>query len=1178
MFEKIKGMFAARSAPVPPPGLDEVFQTMREGNPKLAERLVAYITTGQDVGLMSLTPDELTSINHWVHAWVLSSLLLKHWPGISSEQWVRLGQIMALSPRIDYDQARWPEVPGWFGAVQLGRQAAHGSRATWDADFIQSVLPTGGVPAEQVAPVALAGFVATLAHRWNRYNVSTWKLAKDPDPRRFVDLVQAHITLLPPLLARATTPTRIEVATWLGFFPELLPPLAPMLSEWAVCPTKTVREAAISLIAELPEVLRNQTLGRCLTQGAPSNLDTVIDQVSKMGDDGQGLLAAATGSGGRRDELLSAAINRHQLAAQTPQVNLEIPPAPPVDTTPLGPEFTGELLAAVGRWAARLEPVFATNSTQHIREDMEFALSFSSKDAEAVRSWLNGHTDRPQVHSRLPRSINNELGLPLLAAVRCTCSSHEGRVYFSPQTVSRLTGRHHDLRCLDEAARLAGVTDPPRHISHDVFQDSSLLGLAPELVWPYFAEHLELIDEALGLPPAKPNHDQSQLSIALRLLAMFPALPTRYVPFLARLATGDSKTFRRQAQELLERQANVVDIAAQTLSNSKAEVRSVGAVWIARIGDPAGIGVLRTALSGEQSEEVQAAMLNALRLLGDDISAYLAPEAMAAAAEQAKPPAGLNWFPFDALPDCCWADGTPVDPEIIRWWVVMAVKLKDPLGVGLIPLYVNLLDLPSRQALGSYVFDTWMAYDTAHPSDEDCRAHAAAKVDARFSLYQDHPEYYPAQSAMTHDQVFEELRREKAKEYLRSAYNERGLLALTVGAPGHHVFAATQRYIRDHGPRRRPQVEALIVAASANPDPAAIQLVLGVARKFKMETVRLKAVALAEEIAERYGWTMDELADRTIPTAGFDESGLLSLDFGARTFTGRITRSPKTAAFTIEVASPDGKKIAALPKPGAADDEDLARESRKQLTTSKKELTQVVAAQTVRLFEAMCLQRSWSATDWRDYLLGHPVMRHLVSTLVWQAEIAEGGYIAFRPTVDGELLTSDDETFDLPEGAKVRLAHRAIVTEAEADQWRTHLTDYKVTPLFNQFEAVAPPVAEGGNSIDDHQGWLSSTFAIRGRATKLGYNRGASGDNGWFTEYYKDLPSAGIRVVVEFTGSGYPEQQFPAAVKCLVFTRSGRQMLLTEVPPILLAESYSDYVHIAEAGTYDQDWQAKSVY
>jgi len=684
---------------------------------------------------------------------------------------------------------------------------------------------------------------------------------------------------------------------------------------------------------------------------------------------------------------------------------------------------------------------------------------------------------------------------------------------------------------------------------------------------------------AFGLAPTTGDY---RLGSAMQMLRIFPAVPSRYLPVLAQLATGDAKTFRLDAQELLKGQPNVVDLAVQTLGDAKAEVRTAGAVWLARIGNPSAVPALRAALAKEKREAPRAAILNTLKVLGDDISEYLMSSVLLDEARKgltAAAPSGMSWFPMDALPSCRWdSTGEPVDTEILRWWCVLGVKLKDPLGAGLIPLYVGLLDEPSRQTLGKFILDAWIAQDTRRPSDEECRAHASAEVDARYNYYQSNfqrrPELWAAEGALTKEQVFEGLRRDKASEYLGSAIGEKGLLALTVGAPGHRVLASVQRYIRDHK-QRRAQIEALITAAAGNPDPSAIQLVLSVARKFNQETVRLKALELAEGIAERAGWSMDELADRTIPTAGFDESGVLVLDYGPRQFTGRIARSPKTGAFTINVFNPDGKPITALPKPSATDDEETANESRKQLTTSKKELTQVAGLQSSRLFEAMCVQRTWDGASWREYLLAHPVMAHLVSTLVWQAWEGDDS-VLFRPTVDGELLGVEDEAVVFGDDARVCLAHAVTVTPQDASAWLAHIRDFQVEPLFNQFEAVSPKVADDATVIDDHLGWLSDTFAIRGRATKRGYSRGEAEDGGCFYEYSKTLPGASIWVVIGFTGSYFPEEQMEAAVKELSFQKNGHTLPLAEVPQILLAESYADYVYVAEAGQFDPDWETKS--
>jgi len=1095
--------------------ISKVFGPLRGVKPAVADAVIKFVKTGaHPESLMKLGPDDLTAIESECvsqYAGGMKPLAsLADNPGrLNGAQWMRLGQVFSLASDITRIAGSWPAVaPTWFMALQVCRQRAARDTVAWDASLAKTTLAAAGLPEQNLPAVVLTAFFASLTDDTYPKPVDKWTKAKDTTrAKAFADFVGSNAALVPEALAKAGAYGRAQAARWLGFYPDLLQPLAPTIAAWGVDSSKTMRAAAIKLTTAMPAPLRLQTLGDALTQGATPNIGAVVDELARLDAGGRTLLqsALAAGAGGKRDELLTAALNRNNAVAAVPEASEYVPPVPRENLAPLE--------AAIRQ-------------------------SLNTKDKRTFNIWY----------------------------------------------LQRVAGTNYDLRNLLTAATAVGIRDPAPQIANMIFSWWGLTGRQPDDVWPFFVEHPEKLDQSLGLvpKPASPgSYEPDDLPTALRILAMFPTLPAKYVAAVAQYATGEGKVHRRRAQELLESRPGVLAIAAHTLKDSKGDVRATGAAWIGRIGDPAGIPALREALAAEKREAPQAAMLNALHQLGDDISEHLTPSVLGAAAAKglaAKPPVGMSWVPLDALPPCHWADGTTVAPDIIRWWTVLAVKLKDPAGAGLIPLYVSLLDKSSRESLGQFALDAWIAHDIQGPPDEECREYATIRVDSRYEEYQQwakrSPEFYGAKGALTKDQVFDELYRENARHYVGTAIGEKGLLALSTGAAGHHVFAAAQRYIRDHG-QRRAQVEALVTAASANDDPAAIQLVLGVARKFRQETVRLKAAELAADIAERRGWSMDELADRTIPTAGFDDAGLLVLDYGPRSFTGRVSRTAKTGAFTIDVFNQDGKPVAALPKPGVQDDEILAAEARKQLTTSKKELTQVVAQQTARLFEAMCLERQWDATSWREFLLGHPLMSHLVSTLVWQSS-TDDGYQLFRPTVEGDLLDANDETVTLPPDANIRLSHVATVTLGEAQQWRTHLADYQIDPLFSQFDSVMPSFKPDAATVNDHMGWLSDSFAIRGRATKRGYTRGAAEDGAWFGEYVKDLPGAGLQVVIEFTGSYVPEELLAAAVKELGFRRDGRLLPLVDVPKILLAESYADYVYIAEAGAFNEQWKTLS--
>ncbi len=394
-------------------------------------------------------------------------------------------------------------------------------------------------------------------------------------------------------------------------------------------------------------------------------------------------------------------------------------------------------------------------------------------------------------------------------------------------------------------------------------------------------------------------------------------------------------------------------------------------------------------------------------------------------------------------------------------------------------------------------------------------------------------------------------------------------------------------------------MEALVTAASANDDPVALQMIISISRRFKQQTVRERATELVEQIAARRGWSTDELADRTIPTAGFPtadelgtesegddadgvavpaEIGVAILDFGPRHFTMRIAPDLSLALFTA-----DDTPLKALPKPGVKDDADLAKEARSTFTSAKKELAQVVAVQSTRLQEAMALGRTWSAAAWREAFGDHPVMRHLVSRLIWATgpvgedgePLAGAAITLLLPTLDGELLDAGDAEFELAPDARLWLSHGSLLDAAEVQIWRERLAAYGVTGLFDQLGSVAPSFAEGATEINEREGWTQAIGALRSRAVTQGFHLGSGQDGGVIESMHKDVGP--WRADIDLTGIR-PDQQAGEAVSItrLSVWRGRERVPLAEVPPVLLAVVHNDYLVIADGGAFDPEWKARS--
>src|SRR5215471_6326491 len=197
-----------------------------------------------------------------------------------------------------------------------------------------------------------------------------------------------------------------------------------------------------------------------------------------------------------------------------------------------------------------------------------------------------------------------------------------------------------------------------------------------------------------------------------------------------------------------------------------------------------------------------------------------------------------------------------------------------------------------------------------------------------------------------------------------SAIGSKGVLALAAACGGAQIAPTVQEYLKEWYGHRAAQGKALIQMLAWVEHPAATQLMLSVGSRFRTKGFQEEATRQAQLLAERKGWTLDELADRTVTTAGLDENGTLELDYGGRKFIARLRED-----MTIGVETADGKPIGALPDARKDDDEAKAKEAKKRLATARKELKGILTLQNDRLYEAMCTGRAWRHEDWSAYLL-----------------------------------------------------------------------------------------------------------------------------------------------------------------------------------------------------------------
>lgn len=711
-------------------------------------------------------------------------------------------------------------------------------------------------------------------------------------------------------------------------------------------------------------------------------------------------------------------------------------------------------------------------------------------------------------------------------------------------------------------------------------------------VWPFFAHNLDATISMLLTPQrSEYRRDRRRLFAAI---ATFPQPPEQLVGALFQVALGTGKIERPMAQAALAKLPGKHTRIIAALADGKSEVRAIAAQWLGQLqqADDQTIAALEKALDKEKQDLAKAAMLDALQALGQPLSRYINREQLAkdAAKMMKKPvPAALAWLPMQQLPTVHWVDdGERVPATVLQWMLVQAVKAKSPEPNALMRKYCDMFEPVTRQAFALWLLEAWLAEDVRPISPDEAHQRAQDEAQMWFSILNGpDAQYYPSHPLMgkSEQEMFAALLPAKLRLPVGSAVASKGLLAVVAACAGADVTQPVSHYLKQWYGTRASQGKSLIAMLAWVEHPSATQLMLSIGNRFRTKSFQEEANRQAQALAERRGWTLDALADRTIPTAGLDESGELALSYGERTFSARLTPDFKLALFNAE-----GAAIKALPEPRKDEDQTLAKDAKKALSSARKEIKTIMQLQAERLYEALCTQRDWSYADWQMYLNTHPLVRHLLQRLVWLADAGDGSVTTFRPMDDGSLTDSDDNAVVLADDARVRIAHDSNLDADSIAAWQQHMADYAVTPLFQQFGKGSFMLPDGrgkATSIDDFKGHLLETFALRGRANKLGYVRGPTEDGGWFATYEKRFPTLNITAMVEFTGNPLPESNRTVALLSLSFFKriddalhgQGRAMPLADVPAVLLSECYNDMRLMAAEGTgFDEDWENKSQY
>ena len=190
-------------------------------------------------------------------------------------------------------------------------------------------------------------------------------------------------------------------------------------------------------------------------------------------------------------------------------------------------------------------------------------------------------------------------------------------------------------------------------------------------IWPYFAEHPEILLNAWHEKEDYAFPGDWKREVILKILAMFPTLPPPYSRLCWDVAFGGTKKMRPLAQAALANEAGKEERILAALSGRNAEHRSIAAAWLGSLGYKEAIPALKKALAKEKQELTAGTIMVALESLGVPLDEFinmdgLLKEAQALLAKGV--PKDLSSFDLDHLPRVRWAQsgqaGAQGDPPV----------------------------------------------------------------------------------------------------------------------------------------------------------------------------------------------------------------------------------------------------------------------------------------------------------------------------------------------------------------------------------------------------------------------------------------------------------------------------------------------------------------------------------
>lgn len=212
------------------------------------------------------------------------------------------------------------------------------------------------------------------------------------------------------------------------------------------------------------------------------------------------------------------------------------------------------------------------------------------------------------------------------------------------------------------------------------------------------------------------------------------------------------------------------------------------------------------------------------------------------------------------------------------------------------------------------------------------------------------------------------------------------------------------------------------------------------------ETVRRIARESFRHAASLKRLSIEELADKAIPSLGFNRKCERKASYGARTF--KLTLFPDLSVSVYEMERK--MYVNKLPLPAKKDNQEMAEEIRREIANIKRLSNTQTHLQRHRLEHALLNRRTWSRKAWMATFSDNPFMRFLAPGLIWGVYKDNQLQESFLCMENTTLLTVDDNEYIMPDDAYILLVHPIDLTDEQLIRWKDKLDHSNIIPFISQ--------------------------------------------------------------------------------------------------------------------------------